>query len=180
MAKRSILPPESLSEDSQKFLKFLNESSDLSAVLVATSYLDASLAGMLHRFFIVSQTSDRLLDTRGSLGTFVARADAAYALGLISKVMYQCLIAIAEIRNEFAHHHLELSFASPKVQELCGKLNYIDACFKDANPLEQFMKTVRDRFVLSVVLVSQQLLVLGIGTERRNETKAFSPPIATG
>ncbi len=180
MAKRPILPPEVLSKDSEKFRAVLNaESSDLSVVLVATSYLDASLAGMLQKFFIESRTSDRLLDTRGPLGSFVARADAAYALGLISKPMYRCFIAVAEIRNEFAHHHTELTFSSPDVTNLCNGLNYIDVTGSPNHLLRQFVTTPRDRFVITVVLVSQQLLVLALGVKRRDISNAFNPPILT-
>jgi DNA-binding MltR family transcriptional regulator len=179
MVKRQLVPLEILSEDSQKFFNFLNASSDLGAILVAASYLDASLAGLLHKFLIESTISDKLLAVRGPLGTLVARADAAYALGLISKGMYKCLITIAEIRNECAHHHLELTFEDPKIKEHCEGLNYLKVLFNDLGPLEQFTKTARARFTLSASLLSQNIIILGLGAKRREESRAFMAPEPT-
>lgn len=176
MAKRQIVSLEILSEDSQKFFNFLNESSDLGAILVATSYLDASLAGLLHNYLIESSVSDKLLAVRGPLGSFVARADAAYALGLISKSMYQSLLTIAEIRNECAHHHLELTFEDPEIKRHCDSLNYLKLLFNDLGSLEHFMQTARDRFTISASLLSQHIIVLGLGTKRREESSAFTAP----
>src|SRR5687768_16031576 len=106
MPRRPILPPEHLSEDTQQFFDVLNGSSDLVVVLVAASYIDASLAALLHKFLVESSVSSKLLDPRGgALGTFAAKLDAAYALGLIDKPLYKDLCKIAEIRNEVAHHH---------------------------------------------------------------------------
>src|SRR3989338_1829311 len=98
MPKRIILPVENLSEDTSKFFDVLNESNDLAVVLVAASYIDASLAALLYRFFIESSVSDKLLDVQGgALGSFTSRCDAASALALITKPMSQDLIKIAEI-----------------------------------------------------------------------------------
>jgi DNA-binding MltR family transcriptional regulator len=175
MAKRLILPVENLSEDSRKFLDVLNKSSDLGVVLVATSYLDAAVGALLHKFLIESRVSDKLLDVRGGpLGTFTARSDAAYALALIDKPLYQDLTKIAEIRNAFAHHHLELDFRDSAVASLCSQLKYAEPLFDKAPDLEQVMKQVmtqmRDRFVITVVVISQRLLGNGLGIKRRGET----------
>lgn len=172
MGKRTILPVENLSADTEKFFDVLNKSSDLGVVLVATSYLDASLGALLHKFLITSSISDKLLDVRGGpLGTFSARSDAAYALALIERPLYQDLVKIAEIRNEFAHHHLEHDFQAPVVSELCSKLGYVESLRDGVSDrsliLEQFMAGARNRFVTTVVMLSQRLLIRGLGLERR-------------
>jgi len=174
MPKRIILPVENLSEDTSKFFDVLNESNDLAVVLVAASYIDASLAALLYRFFIESSVSDKLLDVQGgALGSFTSRCDAAYALALINKPMYQDLIKIAEIRNEFAHYHLALDFQAPNVSRLCGDLRYVNSLFgttNDQNPFEKIMTKTRDRFVITVVMISQRLLVNGLGIKRQGTT----------
>jgi len=80
---------EDLSQESQALYDVLNDESDLACVLIATSYLDQTLASLLERYFVEGNTSQRLLDPRGGvLGTFASRADLSYCLGLIPKGLY--------------------------------------------------------------------------------------------
>ena len=107
MTKKTILPVENLSDDTQKFFDVLSAESDLAVILIAASYLDAALASILQRFLLPGSTAERLLNARGgALGSFGIRSDICYALGFISKPLYQDLIRIAEMRNICAHHHL--------------------------------------------------------------------------
>jgi DNA-binding MltR family transcriptional regulator len=171
MAKRSLIPVEGLSKETQSFYDVLNSEPDLSVVLVAVSYIDACLGALLERFLLKSSVSEKLLDPRsGALGSFGARADAGYSLGLVEKPLYQDLLVLSELRNQFAHHHLALNFSIPSVVEQCEKLSYA-ADLKDgssSNPLMEasLLQHPRNRFVLSVVLISQRLLLVGLGVKR--------------
>jgi DNA-binding MltR family transcriptional regulator len=164
MAKRSLVPVEGLSKDGQSVYDVLNDEPDLSAVLVGTSYVDACLAALLEGFFLKGSTASELLDAKGALGSFKSRSDACYCLGLINKCLYQELLVIAVIRNLFAHHHLALNFAIPEVVEQCKKLSYVadlPIISSDERPLEKLLNTPRNKFVLSVVFISQRLLIKG-------------------
>lgn len=166
MTKRPIVPVEGLSKDAQSVFDVLNDETDLSAVLVGTSYVDACLGALLEGFFLKGSVASALLDAKGgALGSFKLRSDACYCLGLINKRLYQDILVIAEIRNQFAHHHLALNFAIPEVTEQCGKLTYV-ADLRNGNtderPLEKLLSTPRNKFVLSVVLISQRLLLKGL------------------
>ncbi|HLE62783.1 MAG TPA: MltR family transcriptional regulator [Pyrinomonadaceae bacterium] len=167
MTRRSLVPVEGLSKDGQSVYDVLNGEPDLSAVLVAASYIDACLGALLEGFFLKSSVATKMLDAKGgSLGSFNSRSDACYCLGLINKRLYQDLLVIAEIRNQFAHHHLALSFAVPEVAEQCEKLSYV-AGLRNGNSDEplldsKHLRTPRNRLVLSAVLISQQLLIKGL------------------
>jgi DNA-binding MltR family transcriptional regulator len=171
MAKRSLFPVEVLSKDTQSFYDVLNNESDLGVVLVAASYIDASLGALLQRFLMESSVATKLLDVKsGPLGSLAPRADACYCLGLVDKWLYQDLLIIAEIRNQFAHHHLALSFAVPEVAQQCEKLAYV-ANLKNGNtnkPLlePERLQHPRDKFVHTLVLISQRLLLTGLGAKR--------------
>jgi len=166
MAKRSLVPVEGLSKDGQSVYDVLNDEHDLSAVLVGTSYVDACLGALLEGLFLKGSVASALLDARGgALGSFKSRSDACYCLGLINKRLYQDLLVIAEIRNQFAHHHLALNFAIPEVTEQCEKLSYVAGLTNgssDERPLEKLLNTPRNKFVLSIVLISQRLLIKGL------------------
>lgn len=173
MAKKLIPQIEKLSAESKELFDVLNDGDDLSVILVATSFLDLSLASILKRRLLDNSATDRLLDPRaGALGSFVMRADACYALGLLTKPIYKDLLKIAEIRNMIAHHHLTLSFQEEGIAKLCKELGYV-ASIKNGSTGEQllsarFMNTPRNQFVLTAVMISQRLLLIGLGIKREN------------
>ena len=168
MAKQLIPQIEQLSAESQELFEVLNKSDDLSVILVATSFLDLSLASILKRKLLDNSGTNRLLDARGgALGSFVVRADACYALGLLGKPIYRDLLKIAEIRNMIAHHHLALSFKAEGIANLCRELSYVGSLKNGSSgePLlsAKLMNTPRNQFVLTAVMISQRLLLIGLG-----------------
>jgi len=171
MAKKLIPQIEQLSAESKELFEVLNKADDLSVILVATSFLDLSLASILKRRLLDNSATDRLLDSRtGALGSFVVRADACYALGLVAKPIYRDLLKIAEIRNMIAHHHLALSFQVEGIVKLCKELGYV-ASLKNGSTGEpllfaRYMNTPRNQFVLTAVMICQRLLLIGLGIKR--------------
>lgn len=153
MARKQIPKIEELSGDSKKLFDILNREADLPAILVGASFLDTTLSSNLEKKFIESSISQKLLDSNSAaLGAFVARADICYVLGIIDKPMYQDLITITEIRNEAAHHHLELSFDTESIADKCSSLSYVSTLKqgKTEEPLEmdEYMTTARAQFML--------------------------------
>ena len=61
--KRQIPEVETLFEESQFFYAVLNNESDLACVLIASSFLDNALAGLLKNYFIDSSLVNKLLDS---------------------------------------------------------------------------------------------------------------------
>ncbi len=146
---------------------------DLPLILVAASYIDACLASILKRKLRTSSVSDQLIDIKGPIGSFSARADLCYALELIPKALYQDLLVIAQLRNEVAHYHLELSFGEPSISKLCNKLTYVST-LKNGNTEEplanrEWLEGERNIFIISVTLISQKLLLIGLGIKRKQD-----------
>lgn len=171
--KRTILPVEALSADTQKFFDVLNAEPDFSVVVVSCAYLDACLGSILEKHPIQSEVSTKLLDARsGALGSFSARSDVCYALGLISKRIYQDLLVLAGLRNQFAHHHLMLDFDAAGISEMCTSLKYAETLERwDMDNGELMFQSgqlddARTRFVMTVVLISQRLLLIALGVKR--------------
>jgi DNA-binding MltR family transcriptional regulator len=170
-SKIGRIPIEKLSSESKNLFSILSSEPDFSKVLIAASFLDQSLSSMLYRYFLESRVANLLLDSRGALGTFSTRIDLSYVLGLINKPIFQDLSTISEIRNIFAHSHLTVSFKTPIIVEKCSKLKYLDLCFND--DLFGNVHTVSDRFSLTVVMISQVLLVTGLGNKHKEQNKNF-------
>ncbi len=165
MRKRTIIPIEGLTKETQNLFDSLEEETDLGVVVIGAAFLDVCLGTLLSHFFLEGNISDALL-VKGPLNEFVARAKVAYALGLISKIAFQDLVCIAEIRNTFAHHHLALSFDFTDIRDLCKKLQ----CGKDmtnALAFDQYLLLPRTQFTLSVVALASRLMVDCLGTKRR-------------
>ena len=172
MAKRPVLPAETLSADTQALYDVVNNEPDFSVVVVSCAYVDACLGSILEKRLLQNSASERLLDVRsGALGSFSARADICYALGLVPKRLYQDLQVLTEVRNHVAHHHVMLNFASPAVAKACQSLKYAETLERwDRDDGELMFKPgqlddTRTRFVMSVVLMSQRLLTIALGVK---------------
>lgn len=164
MNNKTILPVGYLSEDARNFFDVLSGENDIPAILVAASYIDASLASILKRKLRESSVSDRLLDINGPLGSITSRADVCYSLGLVERKLYQDLLLISCIRDKVAHHNNELSFTTSSIKKLCNKLGYV-ASLKNGNSveslgLEEWMDGSRNQFIITATLVSHQLSLI--------------------
>jgi len=170
---------EKLSEESQALYDAVNDERDLPCVLISTSFLDHCLVSLLERFFIQSDNTKKVLDPRsGSLGTFSARVDMSYCLGLISKGLFQNLHKVGRIRNKFAHSYLSKTFTDPEVVYLCEKLTFPKVAggkrvecntgnsYDIDNPWERFTEP-KLKFTICVVLMANSLLSIGHSMERR-------------
>lgn len=123
MAKYKAPTADSIRERWTGLFDAINHAEDLVCVVVATSYLDHTLAALLQAHFIDSSIVEKLLKPCGALGELMAKADLAYCLGLITKHDRQNVETIAQIRNRFAHLIDDISFADPEVERLCDELD---------------------------------------------------------
>ena len=172
MPKRTILKFEHLRDDVRELFQLLERETDMGVVLIGAAFLDTTIGTLLSQFFIQSNTAKDLLE-KGILGDFAVRARLAYVLGLISKDAFRDIVSIAEIRNTFAHHHLALSFNSEDVSTICRKLQYGSETLKVFDIHEDLILP-RTRFTLSVVSLSQRLLLDCLQTKRRVK---LDPPL---
>lgn len=167
MSKKRISTIKELSKDSQKLFDVLSNEHDLSAILIAANFIDTCLASLLEKKLKKSLVTNRILSFSGILGSMSSRADLCYALELIPKEIYQDLLILMQIRNIVAHYHLQLDFDKDEVKELCNKLSYVDG-MKDGNTDDslisrEYLTLARDKFKLTVVMISQRLMLIGLG-----------------
>ena len=113
----------STAEDLAKFVEELKRETDRGLPLVAAALIDDKLLETLRAFFCDGPSATKLLDEGNApLGTFSARAEACFALGLIDDYEYSEITLLRKVRNEFAHAKHGFSFQSPRVQGLCSTL----------------------------------------------------------
>lgn len=99
----------------------LKGESDRGCVVLAIAWIEDDLTRVLKRFLLPStkthDASDELFGAQGYLGTFSAKIDLAYRLGLIQRQIHQSLHLCRRIRNDFAHLSDGLSFATRSVND---------------------------------------------------------------
>jgi DNA-binding MltR family transcriptional regulator len=177
MSRKKIYPIRDLSKDTKKLYDVLNDANnDLSCVLIGTSFLDETLRSILQQYLVKCNTARNMLNPNGSLGTFSNRCDLTYCLALINKRRYKDLRIIQDIRNLFSHSHFEKSFGDNDIITLIDKLTdyhilketgmFIE--IEVENPtLKQIHDSSLGRFKLTIVLLSQELLLTGLSLKHK-------------
>jgi Mannitol repressor len=118
--------PEALKKEldyGNKILKEFFAESDRSAAVLMGAELDIQLERVLSHFLLPPlKKSSPLLQQDGPLGSFSARIEMVYRIGLIPDDWHHDLHVIRKIRNEFAHGPTGLDFTQPPVCDLASNL----------------------------------------------------------
>jgi len=121
----------------------LTSESDRGCALMAAAYLDDQLGLLLKsRFVDDSKVSKELFDHIAPLGTFSARVDMAYMLGLLSSTARRDLHLIRKIRNSFGHTAAPMTFEQPSIAARCRELNHHALNAKGDSPRAIFVQAV--------------------------------------
>ena len=87
------------------YYKLISEESDRGAVIIAASILDESLGNILKSFLLqpAGKTDDLLDGAYAPLGSFSAKIELSFRLGIIRKPVRRQLMLFKSIRNDVAH-----------------------------------------------------------------------------
>jgi DNA-binding MltR family transcriptional regulator len=169
---RTPLQPKQAAKDLGYFFKVLTpeESPALYLVLVGAAALEQAIMSLLQAFFIEGETSKGVFKEGGLLGEFSGCFQLAYCLGLIDKWTYQNAMAVARIRNTFAHSHKELDFKDDKIVALCNELKEpLDGLMPQINvdAVRGSMScSARTRFEVVLVAMTTGIIVKAGGVKR--------------
>jgi|KBSSwiStaDraftv2_1062776.scaffolds.fasta_scaffold40801_4 hypothetical protein len=101
----------------------IERQTDRGAAIIGAAYLEERLTEAIRSRFVPGNNIETdLLGFSGAVGTFSAKIDLAFLLGLIGPQAYRDLHLIRRIRNDFAHVMEPLTFAAPKVANRCREL----------------------------------------------------------
>lgn len=149
--QRKPLEPEM--KDFSEFLQVLNRESDRGAALLSASMLDEKILELLQAFLIEGEPAASLLRPSGPIGTFAARVDLAFALGLIEEGERVQINLIRRIRNPMGHTWRDIDFSDHRLRDLVGQLPWCGP-----EDIELTPRTPRARFTFSVVSLLVSLL----------------------
>lgn len=162
-----------LSKESQRLYDVLNGESDMSMVIVATSFLDSAIHALLVQFLNRPGTECARNELFNSaLGGLRTRATLAFCLGLLSKKTFEDVRTIAGIRNQFAHLHQHVGFDAPEIRERCRKLKWWEVMSfgedsAEAPKLsdEQLVMIARNQFKLSALMAFNRIVLDAMSVE---------------
>jgi DNA-binding MltR family transcriptional regulator len=146
--------------NSTQWLTLLNAelrgTSDRSCVITAASIIDHLLLELLRAKLVPNSSSqDSLFDGANSpLGTFSARIDLAYRVGLVSAQFARDLHLIRRMRNDLAHSIVGRTFSDPgladQVLRLLTSLDLVKRC---PFLLEPPYDGTRGKFIVCVIVI---------------------------
>ena len=152
-------------------LNSLRLESDQSIALVGATILEDSIKEALYRD-MRSMSADekaRLFSNNGPIATFSSAIKIAYANEIIGVSAKKDLDLIREIRNQFAHAIVSISFATPEIEVACANLT---APEKASVSKDWSRKNSRDRFLLTVWHLWPKLSVWA--SLRKNEKLSYN------
>ncbi|GAB3663803.1 MltR family transcriptional regulator [Ramlibacter alkalitolerans] len=110
-----------------------NRESDRGAAVLVAGFVENYLGSYLRSLVKDPQVAGDLFGAMGPLSSFSQRIAVAYAFGFITKEHYENLTLVRRIRNHFAHHPLDVSFATNEVAQLAKRLSSFQVA-KDSHP----------------------------------------------
>jgi hypothetical protein len=110
-----------------------NKESDRGAAVLVAGFVENYLGAYLRSLVKDSHIAGELFGAMGPLSSFSQRIAIAYAFDFITKQHYEDLTLVRRIRNHFAHHPMDVSFATNEVAQLAKRLSTFEVA-KDSHP----------------------------------------------
>lgn len=156
-------------EDYKDMVQMFSGESERGAAVLAGSYIENYLATFLEMLMVDTSKDlkERIFGAHGSLNSFAQRIDFAQAFGHLSPPVCSDLHQVRKIRNHFAHHPKEASFAGSPVREYLLRMNTYSAWHAPKNPVipESDGKTF---YLVAVgmlfIEINQATLMISLGT----------------
>jgi DNA-binding MltR family transcriptional regulator len=153
---------------------FLNES-DRGAILVCAEILSGMLEERLSLHIIDdADIRQAMLGREAPFGTFSARIVGAYALGLIDLSVRKRLDQIRRIRNQCAHHILDITFLDQRIRDIVLTMKEPKASPQDPTLIEQIAPDERSRLRFRFVMGCSEIAT-AIALNTRDAEK-IGPP----
>jgi hypothetical protein len=113
-----------LSDADKPILEEIEKQTDRAAALIATSYLEDRLVEAIKARTVRDQNVEKdMFRNSGPLGSFSAKIDLGFMLGLYDGVVRKMLHTVRDIRNEFAHVAQPRDFNSQRIADLCKNIS---------------------------------------------------------
>lgn len=150
----------------------IEKQTDRAAAIIAGAFVERRLTNTIkNRIRRRSESEQKaladLFRESGPLGSFHARIDLGFVMGVYPEEVWKDLHTIKLIRNEFAHRTAPLEFNTPEIRRLCRRLDLPNfrkprlisldpETLEPAVPLNP--SNPRDRFIQTIQLVLVEVI----------------------
>ena len=145
----------------QKVLDEMEKESDRATAILLGAELDDMLGQILEKHLLPPRAKK---DSGAIAKSFYARIELTNRLGLIHPIFHHELHLIKDVRNEFAHKKLGVTFESPEVFALTSKLVFPKTADKLSKGRPELVALLhqnsRERFIFSGAILLHQLTSL--------------------
>ena len=124
-----------VSKDVEAALEEVRTGGDRAAAIVAAALVEEHLASVIKGFLHqnIKITNDMFRGS-GPLGSFSAKINLAFLIGIFSHECHKELETIKEIRNRFAHDLTIKGFDDQRIKDLTNNLTRHESSFTITNP----------------------------------------------
>ncbi len=157
-------------ETHREIFEELESQTDRGAAIIGASLLESRIEEAIRGRLLDDKITVVLFEASGALGSFSAKIDLAYSLGIYGEKTYRELNIIRKIRNDFAHFVKPLDFNSQDMANRCRELWFPKVVEINKQPLEP--KEARAQYLRSINILNS-LIWKAVNT---NVTKAGKPP----
>lgn len=168
----------STSAHSEIWVELMKDSDRATAVL-GFAWIEDSLEELLSLSIVPPnnrQTRDHLFGPLGPFNTTYAKTEILFRFGLLPQIIYEDLNVLRQIRNQFGHSAAPgMRFDSPGIRDKTSLLrlsetlvNSIEALGDDVAWEKKMLGSPRDRFILTVGHMREQLLKIANSRSRAN------------
>ena len=137
-------------KDAIEFSTELRKESDRGAVLIGAAHLDEALKKMLMALIDTKMHQDLIKSYTAPIGSFGARLNVLYGMGLITADEYKDIKLINKVRNIFAHE-IRVSFSDDRVVSHCSNLTSYRRYIEKA-------EDYKDVFITNCIMIGNQLI----------------------
>lgn len=103
-------------------IKLLSKETDRGIAIIGGEFLSNELEEVLKIKLVGNnQLKKKLFQSNGPLNTFSSKIKMAYAMGIISKDVYNNLEKLRDIRNCFSHTYIDINFNTEEISKFIKK-----------------------------------------------------------
>jgi len=162
-------------------LEYFQRSEDRPAAILVSTHLEDSIQDLILTKMVPLNSTElgEMFSGDRLLGTFSAKIQIAYALGLIGPKTRRDLDLIRLVRNAFAHSRKTIRFATKEVADVCDQLTMLER-FPDLSGfggIVQPIDTPRRRFIATVTLYQMGMFQAEKLFDDEAVIESLGPPI---
>ena len=126
-----------------------------SSIITAAALMDSMLGKVLEKYIVCDANKKDIFSFQGPLGTFSAKIDMAYALGLISKDLRTDMNLFRKMRNLCAHELILDEKIKSDIKSMCGEFLLLKKVFKFGGSEDTLIYTGMEFGIIFVCLIKR-------------------------